>query len=134
MIVDSGSLYLLSLQASALATATWRLLVGNVSISETTVWASLTEAAWAGYAPVTVGDWGLPSLVSPRASMMPVSLPAFGNTSGADQTFNGWALLASDGVTLIAADALPGIILPNGGTRYLSPALTDTDETLVPLP
>lgn len=120
MIGSVGAGYLLGLQMTALATATWRLLVGAVPDDDETVWADLTEAGWAGYAAQVAGAWSTPYLNGAYMRMDPQTTPGFGNSSGADQSPTGWALVASDGVTLVAWDAFANqVVIPDGLTAYL---------------
>lgn len=125
MVPDVGLKYLIGLLGAALTTATYRLRTDSVTVAPTTTWAMLTEAAWAGYAAQAAGTWSAPYLIGDVANISPVTYPSFGNTSGVDQTATGYALVASDGTTLIDAGPLPGLVIPSGSVRYLRHSLTD---------
>jgi hypothetical protein len=128
MIVDTGSIALLNSQLAYLATCQWALFVNDQPDGRTNVLAQYVEAAWAGYARVTVGALGAPILVAPRAQSQPATQPTFTNTSGMAQTFFGWMLIDPTGTILIAAVNLGPTVLPNGLTYAINQSFTDKNE------
>jgi hypothetical protein len=127
MIVNDGKLKLLDTQATYLAGLVWGLFTSNTTISATTAWAALTEAAWSGYARVTVGTVGASTIVAGKAVSQPTAQPSFGNSSGSTQTFFGWFLYDPSASKLIAAVNLGSTTIANGATFPLSTAFTDDE-------
>lgn len=130
MIVNTGRIKLFSLQKSQLQTYYWHLLGSNVSISATTVYGDMTEPTFTGYAPQLMPTLPDPTIVSTRATMVPLSYPIFTNTSGSSATVYGWWLANDDDATvvLIAAYNFGSTSIPAGQSLVLAPTLTDTDE------
>jgi hypothetical protein len=127
VIVNDGKLKLLDSQASYLAGLAWGLFTNNVTILSTTTFAALTEAAWTGYARVTVGTMSASTIVAGKAAAQPVSQPSFGNTSGSTQTFFGWFLYDASNNKLVAAVNLGSTTLSSGATYPLSAVITDDE-------
>lgn len=127
MIVNDGKVQLLNAQLSYLSGLVWGLFTSNTTITDTTTFSSLTEAAWTGYSRVTAGTWQTPTIVSNKATSQPNTYPSFGNTSGSNQTFYGWFLYDSSAGKLIAAVNLGSTTLASGGTFPLPPVITDND-------
>lgn len=128
MIVDTGKLKLLGYQFTDLASCAWALFTDNETISAASVWADLTEAAFTGYARVTVGTLNTPTIVSTRASTTPTVQPVFNNGSGGSVNVYGWALIETAGPTLIAAENFGLTTIPAGQSLALQGTITDTQE------
>ncbi len=128
MIVDTGKVQLLSDQLAALATYQWILYDNDPTLSNATILSNLNQPVWTGYAPVTVGALGTPVIVGGRAQTIPTTFPSWTNSSGADQTFFGWGLVAVSGTVLIAATRLGPTVIPDGLTFQLSAGITDTQQ------
>jgi len=124
-IVNTGKLALLGSELPYLATCYWGLFTSNTVIGDATVLASLTEAAWTGYARQLVGPLNTPTLVSNVATSTPAANPSFSNTSGVTQSFYGWFLVDPTGLILLAAVNLGATSLPTGATFPLAPSVTD---------
>jgi hypothetical protein len=124
MIVNSGKLKLLTQELTYLSGLVWGLFTNNITILNTNVWTDLVEASWAGYARVTAGTWGTPTLVGGKAVTQPNTFPSFTNSSGVNQQFYGWFLLDSATNTLIAAVNVGVTTLINGGNYPLVPSKT----------
>lgn len=128
MIVDGGTGLLLQSQLSLLDTFLWGLFTSDTVITETTVLTDLTEASWSGYTRSPATGWDAISLQTPRQVAVPTANPSFGNTSGSAQSFHGWFVVDSGGVTLIAAANLGPQTIADGTTLQLAAACSDRDE------
>jgi hypothetical protein len=127
MIVNDGKLKLLDSQDTYLAGLKWGLFATNVTILATTVFGDLTEAAWTGYARVTVGTVPASTIVAGKATTQPNTQPSFGNSSGSTQTFFGWFLLDATATKLVAAVNLGSTTLASGATYPLAAVFTDDE-------
>lgn len=128
MITDVGAIALLTYQFSNLQSDVWGLFTNNVTITNSTVFANLTEAAWTGYARVTVGALNTATIVGGRASTTPTVQPTFTNGSAGGVTFYGWFLLDLSGNILIAAVNFGSTTIPAGLTFALTATITDKQE------
>lgn len=127
MYVDDGRVLMLTSELGYIAGLKWGLFTTNVADAETNNLASYTEAAWSGYARVTVGPMQAASLVAGRAVSQPVTNPSFGNTSGVNQQFYGWLLIDASANKLVAAVNLGIQNIANGATYPLAPVFSKTD-------
>jgi hypothetical protein len=127
MIVNNGKTLLLTQELTYLSGLYWGLFTNNATITDTTTWSALTEAAWTGYARVAVGTCQTPTIVANKAVTQPNSYPSFGNTSGSTQTFYGWFLYDATAGELVAAVNIGSTSIANGATYPLVPTLTLND-------
>jgi hypothetical protein len=128
MIQQSGWSLLLNAQRTYLSGLYWTLFTNNVGVTALTAWTDLVEAAWSGYVRIIAGPWNTPTIVGPRAQVLPAALPTFQNTGASAANFYGWGLLDASSMTLVAAANLGPLQIPAGGNFALSPAVTDTEE------
>lgn len=128
MITDEGAIQLLNYQLSSLANCHFALFTNNATISNATVKADLTLAAWSGYADVVCGSLNTPTTVGGRASTSPVVQPVFSNGSGGAVTFYGWCLYDNATGKLIAAQNVGATTIPAGTGYALTATLTDKEE------
>ena len=128
MIVNGGKVILQQQQLAYLATCYWKLFTSNTTISATTTWSDLTEAAFTGYTPFLAGAWTTAALVGGKGKSTPSTLPTFLNSSGAGQTVYGWALVDPAGTSLVAAYNFGAATIPDLGLLGLNPSITDDQE------
>jgi hypothetical protein len=128
MIVDEGKRRLQDYQATPLAACEWALFENDEVITDATVVADLTEPTWVGYARQTVGPMGAATMVGSRAQAVPNTMPTWTNGDGGDVTIFGWALIDPADETLINAENIGELIIPDGATYVLAPGITDTQE------
>lgn len=127
MYVDDGRKLMLTNELAYIAGLQWGLFTNNIPDAETNNLASYVEAAWAGYARVTVGTMQAVSLAAGRGVSQPVTGPSFGNSSGVAQNFFGWLLIDAAAGKLVAAVNLGSQMILNGATFPLAPVFSNTD-------
>lgn len=94
------------------------LLDGFAVINDATIWADLSFASWAGYAPEAVASLSSVTIDTNRAKCSMTSDAEFGNSSGSSQTAYGWAVVNTGSNKLLAAKMFDTpLIIPNGETR-----------------
>jgi len=97
MIVNGGKQDLVDKYRTSLAGYYMILFTSNTTITDTTVYSSLTIASWTGYAAVAIGTMNASTIVGVQAKSTAATAPVFTNTSGSSQTFYGWAVVNSLG-------------------------------------
>lgn len=121
-----------ALQKLADQNITYRLFTNNVTPDQATVLGDLTEAAWTGYAPITVigSEWtpndpvgGVGLLLHPPIAHV--------NSSGSNQSAYGYYRLDENGDLMAACrfDAAP-VTKANGESWTIIPILGDKYEEL----
>ena len=123
---DEGLVYQLSqiLQTNV----TYRLFTNNIVPTLSTVKASLTEAAWGGYAPVTQ-DWTAFTINGVAAhNGFGIAPPiAFPNTSGSTQQAYGYYVTDPTNTMLLAVALFDGapVSIPTGTSYNVVPTWGD---------
>jgi hypothetical protein len=116
------------MQRVVVAGLVWRIFTNAITPDQTTVLADLIEAAFAGYAPVTV-PWVAFGLngVSANAGYAIAAPIGFTNSSGADQTIQGYYVTDAGNTILFAVAAFDDAPedLPDGATKVVVPVLGD---------
>lgn len=107
MIVNGGKLANVNSLRASLATTYMILFTNNLAIVATTVYGSLTVAAWTGYAAVLISTMGAAAISGVYALSVAATAPVFTNGSGSSVTYYGWATVDSLGSpTLLEATNL----------------------------
>lgn len=126
MIVNSGSLLLLTSQLPYLATLKMRLFTSNTTPSLTDTLATYTAAAWSSYADVVLGTMAAATLVGGKAQTAPNVPPVFTNTSGSPVTYYGWLLFDPSGTPTLIGAVYQGLqTLANGQSISEAGIITD---------
>lgn len=111
----------------------YHLFTNDATIDRTINFPGLTEAAWAGYAVVTVipASWAFNTVAHfGFAIAAPIS---FDNTSGAPVTPYGYYVTDSTDTQLLAAGKFDGfpITIPDGDSYVLIPSMGDVSRATV---
>jgi len=111
---------------------TWRLFTNNVTPTRATILGDLVEAAWGGYAPVTVtlAEW-LDQGVAGHVAILLHPPITFLNSSGSAKSAYGYFCLDVDGnlVQVTRFDSAPQT-KPDGDSFIVLPTWGDFSEAL----
>lgn len=129
-VPDEGKLReLLVMRNNSITGSQMRLFTNDVTADHTVEAADLTEAAWSGYAAVTLDAWGDPFLTADFHAKMIHDVVSFTNTSGTDQDFWGWAIVELGGGKIILIQKYDSVrTIADGETINFLPFYTDQTE------
>lgn len=108
------------------------VFTNNITPSDNTVLSGVTEAAWTGYAAITLSSGSWVSLgVSGHIGALAYPTVTFSNTSGSPVTAYGW-YITDNAVTMLIAvglfDSSPITIAATTGTYSFIPTLGDQSQ------
>jgi len=108
------------------------LFTNNITPSDSTTLAGLTEAAWTGYAAITLASGSWVSLgVASHIGTLAYPACVFSNTSGAGVTTYGWYITDNAVTKLVAVglfDGAPITIAATTGTYSFVPTIGDLSQ------
>jgi len=132
LFIDDGLLFCLQQIANAAGAGMyWRLYTSNTTPAKSDTLATYTLAAtgW-GRIQVALASFTLQQVAADIGSIQAPNI-VFTNTTGGSITVYGYVIYEPTGNKLVAAarfDAAP-VVVPNGGTVVVTPALGDADES-----
>lgn len=127
---DAGLIWLL--QQVAANNLKLRVFTNNITPSDNTILSGLTEAAWAGYAALTLTAGSWVSLgVSSHVGTLVYPACVFLNTSGGPVTAYGWYMTDNAGTILVAVglfDSAPVTLVATTGSYSFIPTIGDLSQ------